>query len=150
MTSKAAVEEFMAGRRLAFVGVSRTGKGFGSGAYRELKTKGYVLFPVHPAAETFDGDPCIGSLAELAGKVDGVVVVVSPPEALKVVQQASAAGIGRVWLQQGAESAEALTWAREHGMQLIHGECILMFVEHGAWFHRAHRGIRGLMGRLPG
>ncbi|GMV38451.1 MAG: hypothetical protein AMXMBFR64_01670 [Myxococcales bacterium] len=149
MTSKAAVDAFMASRRLAFVGASRSGKGFGHHAYRELKAKGYELFPVHPAADLIQGDPCARSLMDLAGKVDGVVVVVPPPEALKVVQQAHAAGIGRVWLQQGAESTEAVAWAREHGMDLVQGECVLMFLEHGAWIHRAHRGLRRLVGRLP-
>jgi predicted CoA-binding protein len=41
MTSRAAVDDFVAQRTLAVVGVSRSGKKFGNTIYRELKTRGY-------------------------------------------------------------------------------------------------------------
>jgi hypothetical protein len=65
MTSKAAVMDFVNQRSLAVVGVSRSGRKFGNTAYRELKAKKYRLVPVHPDAETLEGDPCARSLANL-------------------------------------------------------------------------------------
>ena len=62
--------------------------------------------------------------------------------------QAARAGIKRVWLQQGAESAEAAAAAAACGVELVAGECILMFA-HPASYHRVHRWVRGLVGRLP-
>ncbi|UCD23854.1 MAG: CoA-binding protein, partial [Gemmatimonadota bacterium] len=85
MTSKSAVEEFLNQRTLAVVGVSRSGKKFGNGASRELRKKGYRIIPVHPEAETIDGERCYGSLSELPEQVGGVLLVVPPHETEKVV-----------------------------------------------------------------
>lgn len=149
MISRAAVEEFIAQRTLAVVGVSRKGRKFGNLAYRELKTKGFRLFPVNPNAEIIEGDRCYPSLSALPEQVDGVLIVVPPAETGRVVRDAAAAGIRRVWMQQGAESPEAIRFCRENGISVVHGECILMFAEPAALYHRAHRWVWGLLGRLP-
>ena len=65
MTSRAAVIDFLSQRSLAVVGVSRSGNKFGNAAYRELKAKGYRLVPVHPQAETLEGDRCARNLGTL-------------------------------------------------------------------------------------
>jgi len=61
----------------------------------------------------------------------------------KVVQEALAAKITRVWLQRGAESAEAIRFCTANGIQVISGECILMFAEPAAFYHKIHRFFRG-------
>lgn len=148
-TSKAAVDEFLAQRVLAVAGVSKNKKKFGNIVFRELGEKGYRLFPVNPNAADIDGEKCYGSLRELPEGVGGVIVVTPPAETAKVVADAAAAGIGRVWLQQGAETAEAISLAREKGLSVVHGECVLMFAEPAAFPHRAHRWLWGLLGKLP-
>jgi predicted CoA-binding protein len=77
------------------------------------------------------------------------VAVVPPEETAKVVREADAAGIRRIWMQQGAESEAAIQFCEDREMTIIHGECILMFAEPVAWYHRAHRWIWKLLGRLP-
>jgi predicted CoA-binding protein len=149
MTTKAAVADFTGQEKLAVVGVSRKGRGFGNMAFKELKQKGYRLFPVNPHAETLEGERCFPSLSALPEPVDAVLIVVPPPETEKVVREAAAAGIRRVWMQQGAESPEAIRFCQENGIEVIHGECILMFTEHAAFYHRAHRWMWGLLGKLP-
>jgi len=149
MTSKAEVVDFVNQRSLAVVGVSRSGRKFGNVAYRELKAKGYRLVPVHPEAETLEGDRCARSLASLPAPVGGVLVIVPPSQAERVVGEASAAGIRRVWLQQGAESKAAIQLAEAKGMSVVAGECILMFAEPASFGHRAHRWVKGVFGRLP-
>jgi uncharacterized protein len=149
MTSKRDVEDFMAQRSLAVVGVSRNGQGFGNLACRELKARGYRVFTVHPDVEDIAGEPCYPSLKALPEPVGGVLIVVPPAATGQVVQQAAEAGIRRVWMQQGAESAEALRFCEAHGMEAISGECILMFAEPPAFIHRAHRWLCKLTGRLP-
>ena len=149
MTSKAAVMDFIKQRSLAVVGVSRSGRKFGNLAYRDLKAKGYDLVPVHPEAETLEGDRCVRSLARLPSPVGGVLVVVPPDQAERVVGEAVAAGIPRVWLQPGAESVAAIRLAESRGMSVIAGECILMFAEPAGFGHRAHRWVMGVLGRLP-
>jgi len=149
MTSRAAVQDFVAQRKLAVVGVSRKKMKFGNLAFKELKGKGYKLFPVHPQAETIEGERCYSSLAALPESVDGVLVVVPPAQAEQVVRDAAAAGIRRVWLQQGAESLAAIRFCEENGISAVHGECILMFAEPAAFYHRLHRWVWKLLGHLP-
>ena len=149
MTTRAAVSDFVAQRRLAVVGLSRQGRKFGNLAFKELKSKGYKLYPIHPQAETIEGEHCFKTFSALPEPVDGVLIVVPPPQTEQVVRDAAAAGIKRVWMQQGAESSEAINFCQTHGMSVVHGECILMFTEHAAFMHRAHRWVWGLLGKLP-
>ena len=149
MTSRAVVDDFVSQRKLAVVGVSRRKMKFGNLAFKELRRKGYKLFPVHPQAETLEGERCYPNLAALPEPVGGVLVVVPPAQAEQVVRDAAAAGIRRVWLQQGAESAAAIRFCEENGISAVHGECILMFAEPAAFYHRAHRWVWKLLGKLP-
>ena len=149
MTTKTAVEDFTSQRTLAIVGVSRGGKKFGNAIFRELKVHGYKLYPIHPEADTLEGEPAYKDFESLPEKVDGVIVVVPPAQTEKVVRAAAAAGIKRVWMQQGAESDAAIHFCQENGIAEVHGECINMFAHDTAGFHKFHRGVWKLMGKLP-
>jgi predicted CoA-binding protein len=150
MIKRESIDSFLSCTKIAVVGVSRTGKKFGNNALKELKNKGYTVFPVNPNAIEIDGEKCFGSLEQLPEKVDGAVVVVPPGESLKVIKQAFSAGIKNIWLQQGAESTEAISFCNDNGMNVVYGQCILMFAEPAEFFHRAHRWIKGITGKLPG
>lgn len=149
ITSRAAVDEFLSQRVLAVAGVSKNKKKFGNAIFRELRAKGYRLLPVNPNAADIDGEKCYSSLRELPEKVDGVIIVTPSAETEKVVNDAVASGIRRVWIQQGAETGEAIRLGREKGLSVVHGECILMFAEPAAFPHSAHRWIWRLLGKLP-
>lgn len=150
-TSREAIDDFLAQRSLALVGVSRDGQtGFGNAVRRELADKGFHLHVVHPEADHIGDQPCAHALADVAGEVGGVVLVTPPAETEKLVREAAALGVRRVWMQQGAESPEAIAFCEQAGLSVVHGECILMFAEPTAWFHRAHRWARGVFGELPG
>ena len=143
------VRDFVGRRRLALAGASRTGKKFGNLLLRELKARGYEVFPVHPEASELEGLPCARSVGALAGRVDGLVVVTPPAESERLVAAAADAGIGAVWLQQGAASDEALRVARERGVAVVHGHCLLMFLDRAGGVHRLHRLLWRLLGKLP-
>lgn len=148
-TSREAVAEFLAQRKLALVGASRGGRKFGNVIHRELKAKGYTVYPVHRDAETIGGERCWPGLGSLPEPVGGVVLVVPPAQTEKLVLEAHAAGIGRVWMQQGSQSPAAVRSCEERGMACVQGECILMFAEPAGLLHRVHRGLWGLLGKLP-
>jgi predicted CoA-binding protein len=77
--SRAAIEELLSQRSLALVGVSRDGTaGFGNAVRKELLEKGYQLFVVHPEADQIADQPCAHTLAEVAPRVGGVVLVTPP------------------------------------------------------------------------
>jgi predicted CoA-binding protein len=148
-TTKADVNDFVAQKTLAVVGASRSPQKFGNMAYKELRERGYKLYPVHPKAETIEGDPAYPSLSALPEEVGGVLVVVPPMQTEQIVKDAAAAGIKRVWLQQGAESEEAIKFCEENGISVVHGHCIMMFMPNTASFHKFHRWVWGLLGKLP-
>ncbi len=149
MTTRAAIDDFLDQKTLALVGVSRSGRKFGNTILKELTAKGYRVLPVHPEAAEVDGVRCWPSLEELPEPVGGVVVVVPPSQGESVVEAAAAAGIRRVWLQQGAESPAVLERATSRGLEVVSGECILMFAQPTGLIHRAHRWLWGVLGKLP-
>ncbi len=149
MASKTAIKDFLTQSRLAIVGVSRGGRKFGNIALKELKAKGYHMVPINPHVESIAGERCYSSLNALPEPVDGVVVVVPPSETERVVRDAAQAGIQHVWMQQGSESENAIQFCKEQGINVIYGECILMFAEPTGLHHRIHRGLWGLLGKLP-
>lgn len=149
MTTRADVEDFLACERIAVVGVSRSGKKFGNTAYRELRAKGYAVVPVHPQAAEIEGDACAVDLSSVRPRADGVLIVVPPAQTEEVVRAAEAAGINRVWMQQGAQSEAAVAFCHEHGMRVVANECILMFAQPMGFVHRVHRWIAGAIGQLP-
>ena len=148
MTSKTAIDVFLAQEILALAGVSRSGKKFGNTVLKDLSGKGYEILPVHPHAEEIAGVRCYPSLAELPAEPGGLVLVVPPPQTEHLVQEARKAGIGRVWMQPGAESDVAIRYCEEQGIDVVHGECIMMFAQPKGT-HKAHRWLRGALGRLP-
>lgn len=143
------VRDFVAQKRLALAGASRSGKKFGNVILRELKGRGYDVVPVHPEGVELEGLASVRSLAALGGRVDGLVVVTPPSEAVRLIGEAAAAGIRKAWLQQGAGSDEAVRVARERGVSLVHGHCLLMFLPGVRGIHRFHRGLWSLLGKLP-
>ncbi|MCL5027942.1 MAG: CoA-binding protein [Bacteroidetes bacterium] len=149
MVKRKMIDEFLSSKKLAIVGVSRNGKKFGNTVINELRTKGYKVFPVNSHAKKINDEECFSNLNMLPEKVDGAVIVVPFYEAERVVRDALNAGINNIWLQQGSESKEAINFCESNGMNVIYGECILMFAEPTKSFHRFHRTINKLFGKLP-
>jgi uncharacterized protein len=148
MTSKALIDDFISQKTLAIVGVSRNPAKFGNGIFRELTTKGYKLFPIHPEASTLEGVPAYKAFSDLPEKVGGVIVNIKPQQAESVLRAASAAGIPRAWLQQGSSSRAAIDFCEKNGLALVHDECILMYAV-GTSIHGFHRWLWRLFGKAP-
>ncbi len=149
MITQKSIQELLSQKNLAVVGVSHTGKKFSNIVYKELKSKGFRVFPVNIKVENILGERCYPNLRLLSEKVGGAVIITKPSETEKIVREASSLGIKHIWIQQGAESVEAIRFCNENNINVIHGECILMFAEPTAFFHRAHRWMRGVFGKLP-
>ena len=101
------------------------------------------------AVEDFLGQQTLAVVGALPEAVDGVVFVVPPAETEKVVRQAAEVVVPRVWMQQGSESADAFRFWEENGISVVAGECILMFAEPAEFYHRVHRWVWGVLGKLP-
>ena len=126
MTTEELIAEFLHLRRYAVVGVSADHKKYGYQIWRDLKRKGYTVYPVNPKYDQIEGERCYRSLRDVADKVDVVDVVVPPEVTEDIVRQCAELGLMRVWLQPGAESEEAVRLCQESGIKVLHGVCVLV------------------------
>lgn len=152
-TLREAAEEFLAQKRIAVAGVSRDEKQPANLIYKRLRDTGHVAFAVNPNADQVEGDPCFGSVREIPGGVDGVVIVTTPEVAMDVAKDCVAAGVPRVWMHRGigpgSVSPEAVAYCREHGISVIPGACPAMFGATSDPGHRFMLRCMGLTGKLP-
>ena len=142
------IDNFVGSKRIAVVGMSRSGKKFGNMASKELKTKGYEIFPVHPEAKEIDGMTCYPDLKSLSGKVDGVWISIPPKNVPPVLEEAAQIGLKNIWLQQGAWSAEVQQTIDELNLSVISNKCIMMYAPPVKSVHKFHRTIAGIFGKL--
>lgn len=138
------IDSFWQKSRYAVVGVSSSGKGFGSSLYTTLKSNGYEVYPVNANADTVMGDRCYRSLGELPERPEAVFVVVPPASSTGVVRECAQLGVKNVWLQQGAESEESIKAGEEKGLALVHHQCAMMYMPGTAFPHRFHRFFKEL------
>lgn len=147
--------DFLAQKRIAVVGVSESKQSPANLIYKKLKGLGYSAIPVSPHLTSFQGDPCFSDLGSIPGGVDGVVAVTRPDVTGLIARQCADAGINRIWMHQSlasagtSVSAEAVTFCREHGIQVIAGACPMMFCEPVDFGHRCMRWMLSLTGGMP-
>ena len=146
---KQAIEQFLQSKSIAIVGMSSKSAKFGNLAYKELSKKDFTIYPIHPKAKKIDGVKCLTNFNDIEENIDGVLISVQPTETEKVVKSAHEVGIKNVWLQQGAQSDSAIQYCKDNGINVVHNECILMFAEPVTSFHKFHRWIWKILGKLP-
>ena len=88
-TLETKVNDFLAQKRIAVVGVSRDKRNHPTGnlIYERLKKTGHDAFPVHPHMQTLEGNRCYLDLKSIPGGVDGVVIVTRPEVTERIVHQ---------------------------------------------------------------
>lgn len=126
----------------AVVGVSQNKRKFGRIVYDEMKKRGLPVSAVNPRAFIEEGMIIHPRLADISPTVDAIIVVVPPPVTGQIVREAYALGINHVWLQPGAESPDAIRFCEEKGMQVIHGECVLLQMAPVKFPHALHRFVK--------
>jgi predicted CoA-binding protein len=147
------VQDFLAQKRIAVCGLSRT-KDSGAGAiYLKLRNHGYQVFPIHPAADVFHGDSCYPNLSAIPDGVDAVFIMNSPDVTEKIVDEAIGLGIKRIWMHNNtlmgsSASSAAVARCRDANVNVISVGCPMMFLEpdlfHNGmhWFLRAIRRMK--------
>jgi predicted CoA-binding protein len=141
---KEAANEFLATKRVAVTGVSRTPRTHGSNTiYKRLRERGYDVFAVNPNAREVEGDRCYESLASIPGGVDAVVIATRPEIADETMRECAELGITRVWMHWGggrsSVSEAAVEYGRQHEITVIDGGCPLMFAPAADLGHRLMR-----------
>lgn len=151
-TSLETINDFLAQKRIAMVGISREPKSFSTYLFRELVRRGYDVVPVNPHAPEVLGRRCFARVQDIQPPVSAAILMSLPEITEKVVRDCVEAGIRRVWMYRaggtGAVSENGVVFCRERGVAVVAGECPLMFLPH-AGFHRVHGFIRKISGRYP-
>jgi predicted CoA-binding protein len=151
---KEAAAEFLAQRRIAVTGVSRTPASHGANVvYRRLRERGYQVFAVNPNASTVEGDNCFSSLSDIPSGVDAVVIATRPDRADDTMRECHRLGIKHVWMHrgpaQGSVSPTATAYGRTNGIRVIDGGCPLMFEPTADGGHKVLRTVLTATGRVP-
>ena len=142
------IDDFISLKRIAVVGMSRSGKKYGNYASKELKLKGYEIYPVHPEAQEIDGLQCYPDLKCLSGKIDGLWISIPPQKVNAVLEEAAEIGLKNIWLQQGAWSADVQQTIDRLKLPVVSKKCILMYAQPVHSFHKFHRTIKSVFGGL--
>ncbi len=111
---------------VAVVGATDNAAKYGSVAYRDLRAKGFTVYPVNSRRATVAGDTAYPDLASLPEPPTIVNYVIPPEQALESLREAKRLGYTRVWLQPGAESPEVLTYLQTEGFEYLANACIMV------------------------
>lgn len=142
------INDFIDSQPIALIGVSRNPKKFGYTAFKELKEKGMKIIPVNPVAEEILGEKVYQNINQLPSDVRGVIIMTKKEKTAGVVREAKEKGIKQIWIQQMADSKEAIAELNDTDINYITGECILMHYKPNS-IHKFHRAINKFFGRFP-
>jgi predicted CoA-binding protein len=148
MTTLKKINEFLESQPIAVVGVSRNPKKFGYTAFKELKEKGMKIVPVNPEADQIMGEKSYQSIRELPSDVKGVIILTKKQKTASVVKEAKEKGIKQIWIQQMADTKEALDELKDSDINYITGECILMHYKPHS-IHKFHGSLKKFFRLFP-
>jgi uncharacterized protein len=149
---KEAASQFLASKRVAVTGVSRTPKTHGSNiVYQRLRDRGYEVCAVNPNAREVEGDRAYPDLKSIPGGVEAVVIGTRPAIAEDTMRECVELGIKHVWMHHGAGASSvsdaATDYGRRHGITVIDGRCPCMFGPTADFRHKVLRLV--LSARVP-
>ena len=129
------VQDFLAQKRIAVVGISDKRETGCNLSYRKFKAAGYIVSAVNPRISTFDGDPCYPDLKSIPEKPEAVFILTNPKVSEEIVRQCVELGIKHVWMHcmlgtrpglaasMTSVSPEAVRLCQENGIAVIPGAC---------------------------
>lgn len=120
------IREFMSEKRFAIVGATNNTKKYGYQIFKNLKSRGYEVYPVNPRLKELEGVKCYPSLADIPVKVDVVDFVVLPEVTEVILKDCKRLGLDRIWLQPGSESEAAIAFCQENKLKVVHDVCVML------------------------
>ena len=151
------VQDFLAQKKIAVVGVSDKRDTGCNLAYNKFKDNGYQVFPVNPRISEFEGAPCYPDLKSIPEKPDAVFILTNPKVTEGIVQECVDLGVKHVWMHcmmgtrpglaasMTSVSQDAVQICRANGIQVIPGSCPNQFLKPDIG-HSMMRGMWGLFG----
>jgi len=135
------VQDFLAQKKIAIVGVSDKRETGCNLAYRRFKENGYQVYAVNPRIDTFDGAPCYPDLKSIPEKPDAVFILTGPKVSEQIVQQCVDLSIKHVWMHcmmgtkpglaasMTSVSQSAVEMCKANGIAVIPGSCPNQFLK---------------------
>jgi predicted CoA-binding protein len=120
------IKEFVAQKSFAIVGATDDTKKYGHQIFKNLKSRGYEVYPVNPRLKKLEGTRCYPSLAAIPVKVDVVDFVVPPEVTEAILKECKRLSLSRVWLQPGSESEAAIAFCHENNLKVVHSVCVML------------------------
>jgi uncharacterized protein len=147
------IDEFLALKRIAVIGVSRNPKETSYALWQELRQRRYDAIPVNPATTEIDGKPCYATVRDIEPPVEGALIMTTSAVAEQVLEDCAVAGIHQVWLYGGlgggATSTATVAAADRLGLDAVAGHCPYMFLPGTPMFHSFHGLGKKLTGSYP-
>ena len=152
-TLQEAVDQFLAQKRIAVMGVSRDSRQPANSIYNKLKNGGYEVFPVNPNADEVEGVPCYHDIASIPDGVNAVFIATHPQVTKNVVEECVNLGIKHIWMHrsigEGSVDEGAVVYGRENGITVIDGGCPMMFVPPVDFGHKCMKWFFSWTGSVP-
>lgn len=146
--AKEVLDDFRRQKLLAVVGATPKKEKFGHWVFHSLRRQGHVVVPVNSHYERVEGDRCYASIRDLPERPDVVFIVVKPEQTMSVLHDCVACGVKRVFLQQGAESRQAIDFCDANGITAMYSACAIQyFAPHG--YHRLHTWLGNILFMRP-
>ena len=120
------IQEFIKQKKFAVVGATDNPQKYGNQIVKNLKSRGYEVYPVNPRLKELEGFRCYSTLADLPVKVDVVDFVVPPEATEEILRQCKKLKLNRIWLQPGSESETAIAFCHENNLKVVHSVCVMM------------------------
>jgi len=151
------VQDFLAQKKIAVVGVSDKRETGCNMAYNKFKESGYQVYAVNPRISTFNGAPCYPDLKSIPDKPDAVFILASPKVTDQIVQQCVDLGVKHIWMHcmmgtkpglaasMTSVSQEAVEVCKANGIVVIPGACPNQFLKPD-FGHAMMRGMWRLFG----
>ncbi|KAA5539439.1 CoA-binding protein [Roseiconus nitratireducens] len=122
-----AISNFLSASTYAVAGASQRQHKYGNKIFRALIESGRETYPLNPAVEIIEGHPAYQRIADLPQTPESLSIVTPPEVTRRLVADAIEAGIKHIWMQPGAEDAQASRSARDAGLTVIDdGSCVLV------------------------
>jgi predicted CoA-binding protein len=112
-------------RTIAVIGLSSDPSRPSNGVAGYMRRNGYRVIAVNPNETQVFGEPAYPNLASVPEEVDLVDVFRRPDEAGKAVDDAIAAGVKAVWMQEGVIDHAAAQRALDAGLLVVMDRCWL-------------------------
>ena len=151
------VQDFLAQKRIAIVGVSDKRETGSNMAYKKFKENGYLVYPVNPRISTYDGATCYPDLKSIPDIPDAVFILASPKVTDQIVQECADLGVKHVWMHcmmgtkpglsagMTSVSQEAVEICKANSIEVIPGSCPNQFLDPD-FGHKMMKGMFRMFG----